>query len=60
MLRDWLMMNSLNRSRHNGDIKVVLSEAMYRACIYKFNDHRAGKKSKHMRLDLSLTRPVAK
>lgn len=60
VLRDWLMMNTLNRSRHSGDIKVVLSEAMYRAAIYKWNDFRAGKKAKNVKIDITLSRPVAK
>ncbi len=60
VLRDWLMINSLNHTRHNGDVKVVNAEAMYRACLYRWNDFRANKKSKNMRLDLTLDRPIAK
>lgn len=59
-LRDWLMTNNLSKSRSNGDIKVVISEAMYRACIYRWNDYRSNKKSKNVKIDLTLQRPTAK
>ncbi len=60
ILRDWLMQASLAKSLYNGDLKTVSQEDMYRACIYRWNDHRAGRKSKGMRIDPSLPRPEPK
>ncbi len=60
VLRDWLMQASLAKSQYNGDLKTVTQEAMYRACIYCWNNHRANQKSKGLRIDLSLARPTAK
>jgi len=60
VLRNWLMLASLSKSKYDGNVKTVLSEEMYRACIYKWNDFRADKPSRGVRIDLAVERPEPK
>lgn len=59
VLRNFLLTATLAKGVSNQDMKAVGQEYMYRSCVYKWNDHRAGKKARAIKVDLEANRPLA-
>ncbi len=61
VLRTWLLQSNLAKAVYlDSSQKTVTSEEMYRACIYHWNNFRAGRKAKTTRVAMDQDRPEAK